>query len=230
MSVKADWTKLLLMILIPWSISVKAVAVYLMWSFLRKSCHVLAVGVLEITIILKRDSGIQIFLNGDFLLNGISWVDLDGALKWKVERLLLFKERAISEAWRSEQKTLDMWANLGHFGKTGVYAGHCFIIHLPGGGQCPLVRDSEPIRLFEIPTSPSLYMLLYYIILYYIILYYIILYYIILYYIILYYIILYYIILYYIILYYIILYYIILYYIILYYIILYYIILYYIIL
>ena len=34
-------------------------------------------------------------------------------------------------------------------------AGHCFIIHLPGGGRCPLVRDSEPIRLFVIPTSPS---------------------------------------------------------------------------
>ena len=30
----------------------------------------LAVGVLEITIISKRDSGIQIFLNGDVLLNG----------------------------------------------------------------------------------------------------------------------------------------------------------------
>ena len=39
-------------------------------------------------------------------------------------------------------------------------AGHCFIIHLPGGGQCPLVRDSEPIRLLEIPTSPSLYILM----------------------------------------------------------------------
>ena len=45
-------------------------------------------------------------------------------------------------------------------GKTGVYASHCFFIHLPGGGQCPLVRDSEPIRLLEIPTSPSLYMLI----------------------------------------------------------------------
>ena len=31
--------------------------------------HVLAVGVLEITIILERDSDIQIFLNGDILLN-----------------------------------------------------------------------------------------------------------------------------------------------------------------
>ena len=39
-------------------------------------------------------------------------------------------------------------------------AGHCFITHLPGGGQCPLVRDSEPIRLLVIPTSPSLYMLI----------------------------------------------------------------------
>ena len=39
-------------------------------------------------------------------------------------------------------------------------AGYCFIIHLPGGAQCPLVRDSEPIRLLEIPTSPSLYMLI----------------------------------------------------------------------
>ena len=49
---------------------------------------------------------------------------------------------------------------LGHFGKTGVYAGHCFIIHLPVGGQWLLVRDSEPIRLLEITTSPSLYMLI----------------------------------------------------------------------
>ena len=63
----------------------------------------LAVGVLEITIILKRDSGIQIFLNED--------VDLDGTLKWRVEGQLLFKERGISEAWRSGQKTLDMRAN-----------------------------------------------------------------------------------------------------------------------
>ena len=39
-------------------------------------------------------------------------------------------------------------------------AGHCFIIHLPGGGHCLLVRDSEPIRLLEIPMSPSLYMLI----------------------------------------------------------------------
>ena len=27
-------------------------------------------------------------------------------------------------------------------------------------GQCPLVRESEPTRLLEIPTSPSLYMLI----------------------------------------------------------------------
>ena len=42
---------------------------------------------------------------------------------------------------------------LGHFGKTGVYAGR-FI-----NQRCSLVRDSEPIRLLLIPTSPSLYML-----------------------------------------------------------------------
>ena len=28
--------------------------------------------------------------------------------------------------------------------------------------DCPLVRDSEPIRLLEIPTSTSLYMLMFY--------------------------------------------------------------------
>ena len=67
----------------------------------------LAAGVLKITIILKRDSGIQVFLNGDVLLNG-SRVDLDGTLKWRVEGQLLFKEKGISEAWRSGQKTLDM--------------------------------------------------------------------------------------------------------------------------
>ena len=32
--------------------------------------HVLAVGVLEITIILERDSDIQIYLNGHVLLKG----------------------------------------------------------------------------------------------------------------------------------------------------------------
>ena len=32
--------------------------------------HMLAVGVLEITIILERDSDIQIFLNGEVLVNG----------------------------------------------------------------------------------------------------------------------------------------------------------------
>ena len=55
----------------------KAVSVYLKQKlkeqfvmFLRKSCHVLAVGVLEITTIFKRDGDNQIFLNGDVLLNG----------------------------------------------------------------------------------------------------------------------------------------------------------------
>ena len=128
----------------------------------------------------------------------------------------------------------------GQFDKTGVYAGHCFIIRLPRGGQCPLVRDSEPIRLLEMPTSPSLYMLIYYIILYCIILYYIVLYYVMschvkLYYITLYYIILYYIMschvkLYYIILYYIMLCYVMLCYVMLCYVMLCYVILYYIIL
>ena len=122
----------------------------------------------------------------------LTWMELwNGA----VEGQFLFKElRGISRAWRSGQKTLDMWANcvlkhclslktfipnfvgffrnckilhsrdvvLGHFGKTRVYAGHCFIIHLPGGGQCPLARDGEPMRLLEIQTSPSLYMLIAY--------------------------------------------------------------------
>ena len=46
--------------------------------------------------------------------------------------------------------------------KTGVYTSHCFIIHLLGGGHCPLARDSKPIRLLEIiPTSLSLYILRY---------------------------------------------------------------------
>ena len=55
----------------------KAVSVYLKQKlkeqfvmFLRKSCHVLAVGVLEITIIFKRDSVNKSFLNGDVLVNG----------------------------------------------------------------------------------------------------------------------------------------------------------------
>ena len=56
----------------------KAVAVYLQSKlkeqFVKFPSEImpcaLAVGVLEITIILKRDSGIQIFLNGDVLLNG----------------------------------------------------------------------------------------------------------------------------------------------------------------
>ena len=49
---------------------------------------------------------------------------------------------------------------LGHYDKTGVYTDRCFIIQLPGGGHCPFVRDSEPIRLLEIPMSPSLYVLI----------------------------------------------------------------------
>ena len=32
---------------------------------------------------------------------------------------------------------------------------HCFIIHLIGGGHCPLASDSEPTRLLEIATSPT---------------------------------------------------------------------------
>ena len=55
----------------------KAVSVYLKQKlkenfvmFLRKSCHVLAAGVLEVTTIFKRDSDSQIFLNGDVLFNG----------------------------------------------------------------------------------------------------------------------------------------------------------------
>ena len=51
---------------------------------------------------------------------------------------------------------------LGHLGKTGVYDRHIVSLFTsreePEGGHCPLVRDSEPIRLLEIPTSPSLYM------------------------------------------------------------------------
>ena len=43
--------------------------------------------------------------------------------------------------------------------RESVYDGHCVIIYLPGGGHCPLARDSEPIRLLEMPTSPSLYMI-----------------------------------------------------------------------
>ena len=124
----------------------------------------------------------------------LTWMELkNGAIK----RQLLFKElRGISRAWRSEQKTQDMWANcvlkhclslktfipnfVGFFVLLGIViscihkmlssvtsatakqeftpASHCFIIHLLGGGQCPLVRDSKPIRLLEIPTWPSLYM------------------------------------------------------------------------
>ena len=41
-----------------------------------------------------------------------------------------------------------------------VYTGHCFtpqIIHLPGVEHWSLASDSEPIRLLEIPSSPSFY-------------------------------------------------------------------------
>ena len=41
-----------------------------------KSCHVLAIGVLEITIIFNRDSDIQIFLNGDILEVELTWMGL----------------------------------------------------------------------------------------------------------------------------------------------------------
>ena len=49
---------------------------------------------------------------------------------------------------------------LNHYGKTEVNVGNCFIIHLAGGGHCPLFRDSEPIRLLEIPMLSSLYKLI----------------------------------------------------------------------
>ena len=72
----------------------KAVSVYLKQKlkeqfvmFLRKSCHVLAVGVLEITTIFKREMR---------------------ALAGQ----LLFKERGISGGWRSGQKTLDVLSKL----------------------------------------------------------------------------------------------------------------------
>ena len=48
----------------------------------------------------------------------------------------------------------------GHFGKTGVHAAIVSLSTSPGGGHCPLVRDSEPVRLLDIQTSPSLYMLI----------------------------------------------------------------------
>ena len=79
-----------------------------LWSFLRKSCHVLAVGVLEITTIFNRDSDIQIFLNGDILLNG-SWIELDGTLKWSRGRTVV--ERYQRSLTIRIEKTLDMWTN-----------------------------------------------------------------------------------------------------------------------
>ena len=152
----------------------------------------LAVGVLEITIILERDSDIQIFENGDVLLNG-SRVDLDGTLKWSCGRTVVVQgeQHQRSLAIRTEQSEDDghvsklcqlkhclslktfipnfvaFFVSLGNviscirkmsFSVTSTKreftpAGHCFIIHFPGGGQCPLVRDSEPIRLLVIPRA-----------------------------------------------------------------------------
>ena len=96
---------------------------------------------------------------------------------WK-DSCMLCKERGISGAWRSRSEKAARAEDTGHvcklcdktlfilhsydvvLGSTRQNAGHCFIIHLPGGGHCPLARDSEPIRLLEIPTSPSLYVLI----------------------------------------------------------------------
>ena len=83
MSVKVDRTKLLFKLyeVVPWRKNN-------LWSFLRKikSCHVLAVGELEITIIFNNNSDIHIFLNGDVLG---SWVNLDGTLKWSRGRTVV---------------------------------------------------------------------------------------------------------------------------------------------
>ena len=79
MPVKADRTKLLLKVINTLKYlregSCSLLEIEIEKQFVRfppeiMPCHVLAVGVLEITIILKGDSGIQIFLNGDVLLNG----------------------------------------------------------------------------------------------------------------------------------------------------------------
>ena len=117
----------------------------------------------------------------------LTWIM--GLWNGALEGQFLFKERGISDVWRSGEKILDMWANcvLKHrlslktfilnfeafFVSLGIViscirkmsfsvtsakweftpASHCFIIHLPGGGHCPLVRDSDPIRLLVIPTQ-----------------------------------------------------------------------------
>ena len=67
----------------------------------------LAVGVLEITIIFNRDSDIQNFLEwrrfAQWKLNRIGW---DFEIEpWKGSCCL---RRGISEAWRSGEKTLDV--------------------------------------------------------------------------------------------------------------------------
>ena len=118
----------------------------------------------------------------------LNWIGWDFEVEpWKDS----FKERGISKAWRSGEKTLDIWANcvlkhclslktfipnfVAFFVSLGIviscihkmsfsvtlakreFMGHCFIIHLPGGGHCSLVEDSKLIWLLEIPTSPSLH-------------------------------------------------------------------------
>ena len=137
----------------------------------------------------ERYSDIQIFLNGDSLLNG-SRVDLHGwdSLKWSCGRTVVVQgeKHQRSLVIRRENCVLKHCLSLKTFipnflaffillavvlsciGKMSfsvtsakqefMPAGLCFIIHLPGGGQCPLVRDNEPIRLLVIPTSPSLYL------------------------------------------------------------------------
>ena len=52
-----------------------------------------------------RDSDIQIFLNGEVLLNG-SRADSNGTLKLSHGRKIVFKETSIIEAWRSGLRRL----------------------------------------------------------------------------------------------------------------------------
>ena len=59
-----------------------------------------AVGVLEITIIFNRESDIQSFLNGDVLLNG-SFVDLDGTLKWSRGRAVVVQGERYQQSLES---------------------------------------------------------------------------------------------------------------------------------
>ena len=66
----------------------------------------LAVGVLEITIMFNRDSDIPIFLETFCSMEvELNWMGLSNGA---VEGQLLFKESGISKAWRSGEKTLDM--------------------------------------------------------------------------------------------------------------------------